>query len=516
MPTRHLTIIFGDQLDGESAAFDGFDKALDLIWMAEVHGESTHVFSHKVRIALFLAAMRHFAEELRHKEFPVEYRTLDAPDNKGNFEPELRDAIAKFTPAKIVVVEPGEYRIQEMLKELAQDIGIPLEIRPDRHFFCSRQDFAKWAKGHSPLRMEFFYREMRKRSGFLMEHKQPEGGQWNYDDDNRKTFGKAGPGLLLPTPLSFPPDEITRGVLDLVESRFPRHPGSLKHFEFPVTSKDAAAALDDFVANRLADFGDYQDAMWTDQPFLYHSRLSALMNLKMLNPRRVLIAVQDAYQRGQAPLSAVEGYVRQILGWREYIRGVYWLHMPQYLYENALDAHQGLPDLYWNGDTDMNCLKQAVGHTLEYGYAHHIHRLMVTGLFSLLFGVRPIEIHRWYLAIYWDAVEWVELPNVLGMSQYADGGLMASKPYVATGKYINRMSNYCSGCRYDPDKAVGEDACPFTTLYWDFLIKHERMLAANQRMALQVRNVTKMPVEKREEIQERARQVREALPKGHY
>ncbi len=513
---RNLTIVFGDQLDRESAAFDAFDKQKDLVWMAEVEGESKYVRSHKVRIALFLTAMRHFAEELRQQGFRVEYRMLDALDNTGQMASEIRNALARFKPERVVAVEPGEYRIQEMLKAVAAESAVPLEIRPDRHFFCSRQEFAHWAKGHAQLRMEFFYREMRKKSKFLMESGTPEGGKWNYDTENRKTFGKSGPGLLTAAPQNFPPDEITHDVLALVERTFPHHPGLLDHFDFPVTAKQASEALTDFVTHRLPVFGDYQDAMWTDEPYLFHSRLSAMMNLKLLNPRKVLMAVQDAYQSGYAPLAAAEGYVRQILGWREYIRGVYWLHMPQFLHENALDAQEELPDLYWTGDTDMNCLKQAVGQTLKYGYAHHIHRLMVTGLFSLLFGVRPIEIHKWYLAIYWDAVEWVELPNVLGMSQYADGGLMASKPYIATGKYISRMSNYCSGCRYKPDRIVGENACPFTTLYWDFLIKHETRLENNPRMSLQVRNVTRMKEPQREEIRQQARQVRESLPKGRY
>ncbi len=513
---RHLTIVFGDQLDRESAAFDGFDKAKDVVFMAEVTGESTHVFSHKVRIALFLTAMRHFADELRQAGFRVEYRNLDDRGNSGQLDEEIRKAISKFKPAQVVSVEPGEYRIEEMLKSVVSASNTPLDVRPDRHFFCSRQEFADWAKGHQQLRMEFFYREMRKKSKFLMESNKPEGGKWNFDAENRKSFGKSGPGLLLSRPEHFEPDEITRDLLALVEKTFPNHPGSLEDFDFPVTAKQALGALADFVSHRLPVFGDYQDAMWTDEPYLFHSRLSALMNLKLLNPRNVLIAVQDAYQSGHAPLAAAEGYIRQILGWREYIRGVYWLHMPQYLQENALDAQEELPDLYWTGETDMNCLKQAVGQTLKYGYAHHIHRLMVTGLFSLLFGVKPVEIHKWYLAIYWDAVEWVELPNVLGMSQYADGGMMASKPYVATGKYISRMSNYCSGCRYKPDKVLGEDACPFTTLYWDFLIRHEEKLKDNQRMSLQVRNVTRMKEPQREEIRQQARLVRDSLPKGSY
>ncbi len=484
--------------------------------MAEVAGESTYVSSHKIRTALFLSAMRHFAEELRNEGYRLEYRKLDAQDNDGQLEPELRKAIARFRPERIVVAEPGEYRVEQMLKAVANDTGVPLEIRPDRTFFCTRPEFAAWAKKQNPLRMEFFYRAIRRRTGILMDRQQPEGGKWNYDTDNRKRFGKQGPPLMLVMPHRFPPDAITREVIDLVKRTFPHHPGSLDFFDFPVTRQEAQTALQDFIEHRLPAFGDYQDAMWAEEPYLFHSRLSAMMNLKLLDPHIVLIAVQDAYHRGQAPLEAVEGYTRQVLGWREFNRGVYWLYMPKLLEANALNAQEELPDLYWTGETDMNCLKQSVGQTLKYGYAHHIQRLMVTGMFALLFGVQPKQVHRWYLAIYWDAVEWVELPNVLSISQYADGGLTASKPYVATGKYINRMSNYCAGCRYQPEKMLGENACPFTTLYWDFLIRHEALLRTNERMRLQMRNVQPMSLEQRESIQEEAQKFRDSLPKGSY
>lgn len=513
---RNLVAVLGDQLDLESSAFRNFDARRDLVWMAEVREESTHVPSHKARTALFLSCMRHFAAELRERKYKVEYRKLDAQDNGGSFASEIKKAIEKFRPEKVVVVEPGEFRVQESFRQAVEGAGVPLEFRPDESFYCGREEFADWAKGHGQLRMEFFYREMRKKSRILMNGKEPQGGAWNYDAENRKSFGKQGPPALLAAPRTYPPDKTTTDVLKLVEQTFPKNPGSLEHFDFPVTAHDAKLALDDFVAHRLPHFGDYQDAMWTEEPYLFHSRISAMMNLKLLNPRTVLMAVEDAYHRGRAPLAAVEGYTRQILGWREYIRGVYWLHMPKYLHENALQATEELPDFYWTGETDMNCLKHAVGQTLEFGYAHHIQRLMVTGLFSLLFGVKPVEIHKWYLAIYWDAVEWVELPNVLGMSQYADGGFMASKPYVATGKYIDRMSNYCSGCRYKPTDSVGERACPFTTLYWDFLMRHEEMLSANQRMSLQVRNLARLSMEKKNEIRVHARQLRESLPKGNY
>lgn len=512
---RNLIVVFGDQLDHQSAAFDGFDQARDLVWMAEVAGEATHVRSHKVRIALFLAAMRHFAAELKAKGVNVEYRKLDAKDNRGELAAELHAAVKKFLPERIVAVEPGEFRVEEMLKRLAVEARIMLEIRQDRHFFCRRDEFAVWAKGHKQLRMEFFYREMRKRHNVLLDDGNPVGAQWNFDAENRSSFGKAGPRDL-PSVRQFPPDEITSGVLELVESRFKDHPGSLDHFDLPVTAADADHALQDFIHHRLAGFGEYQDAMWTGEPILFHSRISAALNLKLLNPRRVVAVVEKAYRGGEAPLAAAEGFIRQILGWREYVRGIYWTQMPGYLQLNALEANQPLPDLYWDGKTEMNCLKQVVGQTLEYGYAHHIQRLMVTGLFALLFGVDPVKVHEWYLAIYYDAVEWVELPNTAGMSQFSDGGVMASKPYAATGKYISRMSNYCQSCRYKPEQSTGENACPFTTLYWDFLLRHEERLAKNQRMSLQIRNLARLTASKKEEILAAATQIRERTPKGSY
>lgn len=512
---RYLVLVLGDQLDVHSAAFDGFDAAQDGVFMAEVAEESTHVPSHKVRTAYFFSAMRHFAEGLRGGGFHVVYRKLDAKDNAGSLDAEWRRAVQNLRPERLIAVEPGEYRVEQLLRDLAGELHVPLELRPDRHFYCSRQEFAAWAKGHKQLRLEFFYRDMRSKTGVLMENGEPVGEQWNFDPENRKSFGKAGPREV-PVPRRFPPDAVTQEVIELVEARFSEHPGSLENFDLPVTAAEAQLALQDFITHRLPVFGLYQDAMWTSEPVLYHARLSATMNLKLMNPRSVLVAVQDAYHRGDAPLAAVEGFVRQILGWREYIHGVYWLQMPGYLQQNALQAREDLPDFYWTGDTDMNCLRHAVGQTLQYGYAHHIQRLMVTGLYAMLFGVRPPEIHKWYLAIYWDAVEWVELPNVYGLSQFADGGLIASKPYAATGKYIARMSNYCQGCRYKPDESLGERACPFTTLYWDFLMRHEERLKRNPRMELQVRNLARLSEEKKQAIREQATAHRAGIAKGSY
>ena len=512
---RNLVIILGDQLAADSPALENVDPAQDAVWMAEVAEESTHVPSHKVRIVYFLSAMRHFAADLRARKFRVEYRYLNDTANTGTLASELAASIKKLKPQRLIMTEPGEYRVEQAITSIAARTKLPLDVLTDTHFYCSREEFSTWAKARNQLRMEFFYREMRRKSGILMEGSEPEGGKWNYDTENRKSFGKQGPPPAT-GPQAFPPDKTTNEVIDLVEATFPSHAGSLKHFDLPVTAAAAEAALKDFVDHRLAEFGDYQDAMWTNQPFLYHSRISAALNLKILDPRRVLMAVEDAYHRGKAPLAATEGFIRQILGWREYVRGIYWTYMPGYLERNALKASEKLPDFYWTGETDLECLRQSVGQTLEYGYAHHIQRLMVTGLYSLLFGVDPVEIHKWYLAIYWDAIEWVELPNVLGMSQFGDGGIMASKPYAASGKYISRMSNYCQNCRYKPDESLGPDACPFTTLYWDFLMKHEAMLAKNPRMVMQVRNLTRMTAEKKKAIHKQAAEHRAGQPKGAY
>jgi deoxyribodipyrimidine photolyase-related protein len=372
------------------------------------------------------------------------------------------------------------------------------------------REFAAHARGRKSLRMEYFYREMRKRHGVLMQGAagdQPEGGQWNFDAHNREAFSAAGPGAVPPRAV-FEPDALTREVMALVEARFAAHPGRLDGFAWPVTREQALVALQRFVAERLPCFGRYQDAMWPGEPWLYHAHLAAALNLKLLHPREVVAAAVAAYRAGAAPLAGVEGFVRQILGWREYVRGIYWTRMPGYAGLNALEAQEDLPAWYWTGETDMACLRDAITQTLQHGYAHHIQRLMVTGLFALMLGVQPQQVHAWYLAVYVDAVEWVELPNTLGMSQYADGGLMASKPYVATGKYIQRMSPHCQGCRYDPAQRTGDRACPYTTLYWDFLMRHESALAANPRMALQVKNVARLDAGQKQAIRERAAAIR--------
>jgi len=514
----HLLVVLGDQLDRSSDLFRGVDPRRDRIWMAEVAEESTHVWTHKARIAVFLAAMRHFRDRLRAEGLPVDYTELAAdgsPGEPGSLAAALlaslqRLAAGGWIPDSIVVVEPGEWRVRRGLEEAAREAGLPLEIRPDRHFFTTTAEFAAHAAGRKQLRLEYFYRPLRERTGVLMDGDEPAGGRWNFDAENRGAFPKTGPGPL-PRPAAFPPDAVTRGVIGLVERRFATHPGSLAAFDWPVTPADAAAALDDFIAHRLANFGAYQDAIWTGEPWLWHSRLSQAMNMKLLDPRDVVGAAERAWREGRAPLEATEGFIRQVLGWREYVRGVYWHFMPDYESRNALGADRPLPGLYWTADTEMNCLRDALSQTLAHGYAHHIQRLMVTGLFAMLMGVRPQDVHRWYLAVYVDAVEWVELPNTLGMSQFADGGVMASKPYCASGAYIHRMSNACKGCRYDPAQATGPDACPFTTLYWDFLARHRALLAKNQRMTMQLKNLDRKDAADLRAIRRQASDLRDGL-----
>ena len=488
--TRHLLICLGDQLDPDSQLLREADQAKDRIWMAEVAEEASHVWSHKARIAIFLAAMRHFRDDLESRDWRVHYRALDlhrAQSLGAALDADLRS----LRPARVRLVLPGDYRVLRALQTVCEARGVALDILDDTHFYDTPEAFGRWAAGRRQLRLEYYYRALRKRHGILMEDGRPAGGQWNFDKDNRQDFGSTGPGRL-PAPARFPPDAVTREVLELVASRFATHPGRLDAFDWPVTAEAAQTALADFIDHRLGRFGPYQDAIWAGQPWLYHSRLSAAMNLKLLAPRAVVAAAERAYREGRAPIQSVEGFIRQVIGWREYVRGIYWQGMPGYLESNALAAEEELPGFYWTGETRMRCLADTIGQILEYGYAHHIQRLMVTGMYALLYGVRPEQVHAWYLAVFVDAVEWVEAPNTIGMSQFGDNGLMASKPYCATGKYIRRMSNYCAGCRFDADKRTGSDACPFTTLYWDFLLRNRERLARVPRMQMQLRNLDRL------------------------
>lgn len=489
-----LRVVLGDQCSRGLSALAGIDPARDLVLMAEVRSECTYVKHHKQKIALVLSAMRHFADALRAEGLRVAYSRLDDPANTQSLAGEVARIAREAGATRIIVTQPGEWRVLEDMRGWDAATGRPVEIREDGRFLCSMARFRAWAGDKKQLRMEFFYREMRRATGLLMEAPdEPTGGAWNFDAENRKPLD---PGVKPPRPRRFAPDDTTRDVMALVEREFPDHFGTLDAFAWPVTPEEARQALDDFVAHRLARFGDYQDAMAEGEPTLFHALVAAAMNCGLLDPMEACRAAEVAYRQGRAPLNAVEGFIRQILGWREYVRGIYWLRMPAYRDTNALGATRKLPWFYWSGATRMACLRAAITQTRDLAYAHHIQRLMVTGNFALLAGIDPAEVNDWYMVVYADAYEWVELPNTHGMALHADGGVMASKPYAASGAYINRMSDHCRGCAYDVKKATGKGACPFNFLYWDFISRHAERFGRNPRMAMPVRTLAKMAPEK--------------------
>ena len=498
---KKLILILGDQLDIDSAALKDINPKSDEVLMVESANEAQHVWSHKARIALFLSAMRHFAEHLKDLGFTLTY----IQHSPKTIVEELSKKIGSGKFTHLVCVEPGEWRLKQSIEALALGLNIVLEMRQDTHFYCTHTEFKEWVANKKELRLEYFYRLMRKTHGILIDQEgNPEGGQWNFDRDNRKPFPKKGPGLI-PPPEMFEPDLITKTALAEVEEYYPQHPGSLAHFQWPVTREQALQALNGFIEHRLASFGIYEDAMWTDTPFGWHSLLSSALNLKLLNPREVVNAVIVAWKKDNLEMATVEGFIRQILGWREFVRGMYYLDMPQMALDNFYDHQNSLPAWYWTGKTKMKCMQEAIGQTLQYGYAHHIQRLMVTGNFALLAEILPKEACDWYLAIYVDAIEWVELPNTAGMALFASGGRFTSKPYIASGAYIKRMSNYCSSCQYKPDIRFGEGACPMTNLYWNFLIKHRKQFEASPRTRLMTANLSRISDSDQQAIQVHAK-----------
>ena len=503
-----LRVVLGDQLDRTIAALSDVDAKRDTVLLMEVADEATYVRHHKKKIAFLFSAMRHFAEALRAEGLRVDYVRLDDPANTGSFAGEVERAARRLKAKQVVVTEPGEWRVLKDMRRWEDALGLPVEIRPDDRFFATRADFRRWAEGRNSLVMEFFYRVMRKRTGLLMEGDAPAGGQWNYDRENRKPL----PRRFDPPPVPiFAPDTITQDVLALVGERFGAHFGKLEDFAFAVTREQALLALEDFIAHRLPAFGDYQDAMRADEPFLYHSILSPYINAGLLSPREVCAATARAWEERHVPLNAAEGFIRQILGWREYMRGIYWLKMPDYEHTNFFGAYRPLPKFFWTGDVKSRCLQQTIVGTRDNAYAHHIQRLMITGNWALIAGIEPREVEEWYLIVYADAYDWVELPNVHGMILFADGGLLGTKPYAASGAYINKMSDYCGKCFYDVRKKAGPDACPFNYLYWDFMIRNRAKLESNHRLRNQYGTLDRMSEARIAEIQLDARTYLDAL-----
>ncbi|MDX1739955.1 MAG: cryptochrome/photolyase family protein, partial [Rhodothermales bacterium] len=481
--------------------------------MGEVRGEITRHPNHRQRVILFLSAMRHFRDDLSSRGYRVEYQQLSDSNPAASLAELVERNVSRHSPEKLVFLEPGRADIQRSFESIARDAGVRADVIDDDHFLLTRTEFAEWAQGRKSLVAESFYRMMRRKTGYLMDGGEPEGGEWNFDRENRESFSQPD-GPSPPDILRFEPDEITREVTEQVDDLFPELSGTSDAFGWPVTPDQAHEALADFVSKRLPHFGTYQDAMWTGQKYLYHSVVAAAMNLRLLDPRHAVEAAVASYASGNAPLNSVEGFVRQIIGWREFIRGIYWLHQEKLSSGNALNATNDLPDFFWDGDTSMRCLSEVVQQLLETGYAHHIQRLMVAGLFCQLYGVDPKQVHDWFMALYVDSVEWVTLPNTAGMSQYADDGIVGTKPYIASGKYIDRMSNYCEHCRFDPGNATGDDACPFTTLYWDFIRRHEAKLESNGRTVLQVRNYQRKSPQEKGAITRRATLVNDMIADG--
>ena len=510
-----LIPILGDQLAIDLSSLGGADPANAVLLMMEVAEETTYVRHHRRKIVYILSAMRHHAEALRTNGWRVDYVKLDDPDNTGSFTGEIARAVERHAPDRIVVTEAGEWRVQAMFEVWETLFGIPVEIRSDTRFIASHAEFAAWADERKQLRMEFFYREMRRKTGLLIDDGQPAGGQWNFDKDNRKPAER---DLLMPKLPHFEPDAITQQVLTMVAARFDSHVGSLDNFGIAVTREQALATRQHFLTHALPRFGDFQDAMLTGEPYLYHAHLSFYINAGLLDPLDLCRAVEAEYRAGRVPLNAAEGFIRQIIGWREYVRGIYWWSGPDYGTRNFLNAKRPLPAFYWTNETDMHCMSQAIGQTLELAYAHHIQRLMITGNYALLIGADPDDVDRWYLEVYADAYEWVEQPNTRGMILFADGGLLGSKPYAASGAYINRMSDYCQHCRYDVKQRVGLDACPFNALYWDFLVRNEDKLRGNIRLSMPYRNWDRMADATKAELRAQAASYLaslDAAPKGY-
>ena len=501
-----LVLVLGDQLSPDLSSLTAAPNAH--IVMAELADEASYVGHHKQKITLVFSAMRHFAEELRAAGREVTYLAYGDAPQVTSFADLVSYMLATKNFERLYVTAPGEYRLAQEMADWGTRFDMPVHILPDTRFIATDEEFQNWADGKKQLRMEFFYREMRRKTGLLMDGKEPLGGQWNYDADNRKKLPK---GHELPPRLRATPDAITQEVMGLVETHFGNHFGRLNNFAWPVTRAEAQAHLTHFLDVCLPQFGDYQDAMKAEESFLYHGLVSTSLNIGLLDPLAVCRAAEERLNNNQAPLNAVEGFIRQILGWREYIRGIYWLKMPDYEHENFFSHERALPAFYYTGDTDMACLRDAVTTSREHAYAHHIQRLMVTGNFALLAGLAPEAVNRWYMEVYADAYQWVELPNTHGMALFADGGVVASKPYVSSGAYINRMSDYCSGCAYSVKEATGATACPFNYLYWDFMHRHQDTLRANPRMGMVYKNLDRMDADKLAAVKQSATKFLENL-----
>lgn len=506
---KKLRLILGDQLNSKHSWFDKSCK--DTIYcMFEMRQETDYVTHHIQKVVGFFASMRNFAEELETADHRVIYYKINDEKNAQNLTENLKTLIKEYAIEKFEYLAPDEFRLDRQLSEFSSSLNIPNQVFSTEHFYTERDDLKTVFKGKKQFLMESFYRNMRKKHQILIVNEQPEGGKWNFDASNRKKWKG---DVLIPTEINF--DNNLENVLSEIKKAGIETIGKInaKYFEYPISRKQALEQLEYFCENLLVHFGDYQDAMHTDKIYLFHSRISFAMNTKMISPKEIINSVLETYRKNidQINISQVEGFIRQILGWREYMRGMYWMLMPNYKNENFLNNNNKLPEFFWTGKTKMNCLKNAIKNSLNNGYAHHIQRLMITGNFALLTQINPDEIDAWYLGIYVDAVEWVQLPNTRGMSQFADGGKIATKPYVSSGSYIGKMSNYCESCTYKKTKKLEDDACPFNSLYWNFLDEKQTELSSNFRMKMMYSLLNKMSTEEKLKIKEKANHIIENI-----
>ena len=495
MSNAKLILVLGDQLSWSNPAIAAADPQADGIVLAEVREEASYVPHNRHKMVLIFSAMRHFAQALRDRGFTVYYTEISA--GLASLESACSEALKQHPAASIEVCSPGEYRLLAAMQQWSGRLGVVVNVLEDTRFLASNDDFSAWASGRKQLRMEYFYREMRKRYDLLLDDQGPCGGQWNYDADNRKGWRNQ---IAIPEREDVPPDAITQMVIEEVLEYFPDNPGDLSQFRLAVTHEAAQDQFDWFCRYTLSNFGDFQDALPEESPWVFHSLISMYLNCGLLEPLALCQRVEAEYRAERCSLAAAEGFIRQILGWREYVRGIYWLLMPEYADRNTFDARRPLPDFFWTAQTDMRCLQRALSQSLDLGYAHHIQRLMVIGNFALLAGLDVSSVCAWYLAVYVDAYEWVELPNTSGMALFADEGAMASKPYAASGKYIQKQGNHCKQCRYNPAKMTGDDACPYNSLYWHFIDRNAELLSSNPRMGLIMGNWRKRDPDEKQAI----------------
>ena len=506
MKAKHLRLILGDQLNPMHSWFEQIDE--DVIYViAELHQEARYTKHHIQKIMAFFVAMYDFSQYLKSKGHRVCYLTLDDTAKVKDLTELINELTVRYSSESFTFQRPDEFRLRTQLASMNNPLNLAVYEVDTEHFLLPFDELPSHFKAATHVRMENFYRHMRKRFSILMKGSQPEGGAWNFDASNRQTFKKTDIKLI-PKPLTF--DNAAEHFLKRIKRyNIPTIGEETSNIAYPINREQSLVLLDFFCKYQLANFGDFQDAMTVASPYawsLYHSRLSFSINCKMLNPMEVIRTALTAFEKsdGAITLSQIEGFVRQILGWREYVRGMYWANMPNYAQQNFLEANRNLPGFFWNGNTKMQCLKSAISQSLEHAYAHHIQRLMITGNFALLAGISPSQVDEWYLGIYIDAIEWVELPNTRGMALFSDGGWIATKPYAASGNYVNKMSDYCKDCHYNVKEKIGVNACPLNSLYWNFIDANYDKFASNHRMSFPIRNWDKMDEIKKIEIRENA------------